>query len=82
MSAACIDHVNRNHDPDNYDRELIDLAQQAWLEPQRRWPRFKQLIPNSIKAEYQSRLKKKNPISLKGRIKLGLIELAGRTRPR
>jgi len=76
MSAACIDHVNRNHDPDDYDRKLIDLAQQAWLQqPQRRWPRFKQLIPNSVKAEYQSRLKKKNPISLKGRIKLKLIEL-------
>ncbi len=79
MSAACIDHVQRNHDPDDYDRQLLDLAQQAWLQPQRRWPRLRRLIPNSITAEYQSRLKKRNYISLKGRIKMKLLKVVNRT---
>jgi glycosyltransferase involved in cell wall biosynthesis len=80
MSAACIDHVERNHDPDNYDRHLLELAQQAWQQPQRRWPQFRRLIPAFVVSDYQSSLKKKNPISLKGRIKLKFIKLIKRVR--
>jgi glycosyltransferase involved in cell wall biosynthesis len=78
MSAACIDHVERNHDPDNYDRHLLELAQQAWQQPQRRWPQFRRLIPVFVVSEYQSSLKKKNPISIKGRIKLKFLKLIKR----
>jgi len=80
MSTACIDHVERNHDPDNYDRHLLELAQQAWQQPQRRWPQFRRLIPTVVVSEYQSSLKKKDLISLKGRIRLKFIELINRTR--
>lgn len=82
MSAACIDHVQRNHDPDDYDRQLLHLAQQAWQQPQRRWPRFRKLIPAFITAEYQSRSKKKNFISLKGRIKIKFKHLISRAKSR
>jgi hypothetical protein len=66
--------VQLNHDPDDYDRQLMNLAQQAWQQPQRRWPRFRRLIPASTVAEYKLRLKKKNSISLKGRIKMKVLE--------
>jgi len=82
MSAACIDHVQRNHDPDAYDRQFLNLAQQAWQQPQRCWPRFRKLIPAFITAKYQSRIKKKNLISLKGRIKLKAIKLINLAKPR
>lgn len=81
MSASCIAHVQRNHDPDDYDRKLLHLAQQAWKQPQRHWPRFRKLIPAFIVAEYQSRSKKKNDISLKGRIKLKFMQLINRVIP-
>ena len=73
LSASCIEHVQLNHDPDDYDRQLMNLAQQAWQQPQRRWPRFRRLIPASTVAEYKLRLKKKNSISLKGRIKMKVL---------
>jgi glycosyltransferase involved in cell wall biosynthesis len=78
LSASCIEHVQLNHDPDDYDRQLMNLAQQAWQQPQRRWPRFRRLIPASTVAEYKLRSKKKNPISLKGRIKMKLMALIKR----
>jgi glycosyltransferase involved in cell wall biosynthesis len=78
LSASCIEHVQLNHDPDDYDRHLLNLAQQAWQQPQRRWPRFRRLIPASTVAEYKLRSKKKNPISLKGRIKMKLLALIKR----
>ena len=78
LSASCIEHVQLNHDPDDYDRQLMNLAQQAWQQPQRLWPRFRRLVPASTVAEYNLRSKKKNPISLKGRIKMKLIALIKR----
>lgn len=78
LSASCIEHVQLNHDPDDYDRQLMNLAQQAWQQPQRRWPRFRRLIPASTVAEYKLRSKKKNPISIKGRIKMKVLALIKR----
>jgi glycosyltransferase involved in cell wall biosynthesis len=78
LSTSCIEHVQLNHDPDDYDRQLMNLAQQAWQQPQRLWPRFRRLVPASTVAEYNLRSKKKNPISLKGRIKMKLIALIKR----
>jgi glycosyltransferase involved in cell wall biosynthesis len=78
LSASCIEHVHLNHDPDDYDRQLLNLAQQAWQQPQRRWPRFRRLIPASTVAEYRLRSKKKNLFSLKGRIKMKLLALIQR----
>ena len=78
LSASCIEHVQLNHDPDDYDRQLMNLAQQAWQQPQRRWPRFRRLVPASTVTEYNLRSKKKNPISLKGRIKMKLMALIKR----
>lgn len=78
LSASCIEHVQLNHDPDHYDRQLMNLAQQAWQQPQRRWPRFRRLVPASTVAEYKLRSKKKNPISIKGRIKMKVLALIKR----
>jgi glycosyltransferase involved in cell wall biosynthesis len=82
MSASCIDHVQRNHNPDDYDRKLLNLAQQAWQQPQRSWPRFRKLIPTSVVDEYKSRNNKKILISFKGRVKLKFIEIINLLLPR
>jgi hypothetical protein len=29
------DHAHHNQDPDDYDRQLLDLAQQAWQQLQK-----------------------------------------------
>jgi hypothetical protein len=78
LSTSCIEHVQLNHDPDDYDRQLMNLAQQAWQQPQRRWPRFRRLVPATTLEEYKLRSKKKNTISLKGRIKMKLLALIKR----
>jgi glycosyltransferase involved in cell wall biosynthesis len=75
MSAACIDHVERNHDADHYDSQILHLAQEAWEEDQRHWPRFRRLIPASVLARERSRLRPKQPISLRGRVKLKCIDI-------
>jgi glycosyltransferase involved in cell wall biosynthesis len=76
MSVACIDHVQLHHDPDRYDSKLLELARQAWQEPQRKWPRFRRLIPESVVAEQRLRRKARTSISLRGRIKLKCLDLA------
>jgi glycosyltransferase involved in cell wall biosynthesis len=78
LSTSCIEHVQLNHDPDDYDRQLMNLAQQARQQPQRRWPRFRRLVPATTIAEFKLRSKKKNPISLKGRFKMKLMALIKR----
>jgi glycosyltransferase involved in cell wall biosynthesis len=75
MSTRCIEHAHLNHNPEQYDRQLVELVQQAWQQPQRHWPRFRRLIPASVVATQRARLKKTASISIQGRIKLKCIGL-------
>jgi glycosyltransferase involved in cell wall biosynthesis len=73
MSQACIDHVLQHHDQDHYDHCLLQLAEQAWIQPQRAWPWWKPPIPGSVIAEHKRRLQSRHGITWKGRVKLAML---------
>jgi glycosyltransferase involved in cell wall biosynthesis len=72
MSEACIDHVRQNHDPDHYDQCLLQLAEQAWIQPQRFWPWWKPTIPRSVIADHKHRRQSRTGITWKGHIKIAM----------
>jgi glycosyltransferase involved in cell wall biosynthesis len=72
MGTAARCHIEEYHHPERYDEQLIAIAQEAWLQTERIWPRHKDIYPSSILDFSKPR---NEMISLRGRIKLKALEL-------